>query len=168
MLPSASGNARSRGAGEGEEARTDRGKELAERTNVMVSNSGLLLLTTFFAASFVSNCQRGGGRWRRERRMGGRVNIASGLLFSYAAGRGGGWASWRAGAMPGCDGDERASVSHSKRGSSKKSEERNGEGNSWRPRDYGDLRTPALNYINCHQMRARSREAETSPGYTSA
>ena len=60
MLPSASGNARSRGAGEGEEARTDRGKELAERTNVMVSNSGLLLLTTFFAASFVSDCQRGG------------------------------------------------------------------------------------------------------------
>lgn len=45
---------------EEEEGQWEEGKEFVERTNVMVSNSGLLLLTTFFAASFVSNCQRGG------------------------------------------------------------------------------------------------------------
>ena len=138
----------------------------------MVSNSGLLLLTTFFAASFVSNCQRGRGRGRRQmaarREAHGRpskYSLWSPLLLRGRCGGG------RLGGQVPCQVVTATSerVSPIPRGDRvKRSEERNGEGNSWRPRDYGDLRTPALNYINCHQMRARSREAETSPGYTSA
>ena len=85
-----------RGAKEEEEGRTagqtDRGKELAERTNVMVSNSGLLLLTTFFCR-FI--CQQLSARRQMDGgEAHGRVNIASasGLLFFYA-----GWASALAG-----------------------------------------------------------------------